>query len=362
MSLDTFGERQSGTVQQPCSPVIDGFSAAFGRFSPDRGPLHRLIFWVTHWTAFVLTVVASVRAYVSPAYSLSAFSMTAIALSSSFLVVAPFLVLRQHRFLCELLFHLAPRLIEPHRSEVERHHDWLEPYARFIALTPIVLVLWVYLASSNFFGDALGLGTLPQPFALLTVAVLVVGGLSAGLGVSAAVRSLVLCVIIARVPDEWEPFTETAGHNAESLARFATTSSRYFSIAGATLLPGVVAVSAGVSGGGFFALFAIAMLIGIVAAALLVVPAWAIHRGSTRDKAEFVRKLSDEIKPLADALMGDSRRANADAKQNYYRLRTLLEIRLQVVSQQSSPATIELLRRSPVTIVAPALAIYLRLI
>jgi hypothetical protein len=224
----------------------------------------------------------------------------------------------------------------------------------------MALALWVYLANPGFFGGDIGLGLPPQPIALLGAGVLTLGGLSAGLGVSSAVRSIVACVVLARVPDTWEPFTESASESAEALGVLANTSSSYFSIAGALLLPGVVAIAGAVGGAGFIALLAIAVLLGSIASATLVIPAWAIHRGSALDKADFVSRLSDEITPLADALMSSDGIQGLDVSVNYYRLRSLLEIRSQVVSQPSSPAAMRLLQRLPGSVIAPAIAIWLR--
>jgi hypothetical protein len=354
-------------VTVPQQPALTRFASrgraggAFGRCSPTRGRWHRMAFWCVQWSLYLLTIAAAIRAFVDPALELGAREALAIGTSASFIVLAPFLVLRHERRTCELLEKLVARLSAAHRDQVAAARDRVVAFTWLIVLVPIALVIWAYLAAPEYFANVLGLGALPDPLAVATVVVLSVGGLSAGFGVAAALGALVLCIAVARVPDEWEPFTESAGYNAEVLANFATASSRYFSLAGATLLPGVVAVSAGVRGDGFLALLAIALLIGGLASALLIIPAWAVHRGSTRDKATYVGQLSEEIRPLAEALMSEQRNEGADQQQNYYRLRALLEIRLQVVSQRASPASVDLLQRLPGSIVAPALAVLLRL-
>lgn len=340
---------------------LDGeFVAAFGPLSPHRSRFRRAAFWSVQWSAMVLTMLASARAYVMPEFGLSARSAVAIAFSSAFLVVAPFLVLRHERRARDLLERLGPDLSGPKFADAVATYRRCEPFIRGLVPIPIVLALWAYWSNSEFFGSQFGLGRPPEFFALIGAGVLSLGGLSAGTGVSSAIRSVVLCVVLARVPDDWEPFTESASANAELLATHANTSSSYFSISGALLLPGVVVIASDVGGAGLAAMLAIALLIGSIAAATLIVPAWAIHRGSALDKAEFVRRLSDQILPLAEEWMSADWNQEDDSGRSYYRLRSLLEIRQQVVSQPSSPAAMRLLQRVPGSVIAPVIAILLR--
>lgn len=187
---------------------------------------------------------------------------------------------------------------------------------------------------------------------VVAAAILVLGGFSAGHGLWAAVQTLRISVHVARrdIEADWSPFESVAAPTSEAVAKFAFTSAWLFAGAGAWLTPGLVSAAWNTDGTVSTLLVVIMAIIVAWVIALLTVPAWFLSKRGERHRDARIKDIAASIDQLAgNALNGPTPLGESD----YMRLRSLLEVRQQLLVQNASPASVGLVKRIPVAILAP---------
>lgn len=279
----------------------------------------------------------------------------AVLFSTGYLYLAPTSTLAYERTRDRMLPVMLARLEPGQRDEVDR---WLtRPRVRIsllaAGLLPIGLVLAAYVAAPSLFQEVLILGGPATSTTWAHLTWLLLGGAFAGVGVAASLEAIWITLVFTRFPEPWNPLRPATGSNREDLARLAHFAAMRFVLTGGWLLPGVIAIAVGLDGGGLGAVVAIASTVLVMAAALLIVPAGAIHRRSRADKRAHLHSLATRIESLQHRLESDS---GEDNQRDYYNLRSLLEIRSQLLDEPASPDSVDLVRQLPRTTVAPLLA------
>lgn len=230
--------------------------------------------------------------------------------------------------------------------DVCRFGGWRKPAIIAIPMVLIAIVPWnaESVASELQLGHGWGL--------VIAAAILALGGLSAGYGLWAAVQTLRISAHVARrdIETDWSPFDSVAAPTSEAVAKFAFTSAWLFALAGAFMTPGLMSAVLNTDGTVSALLILIMAIIGAWVIILMSVPAWQLSRRGRRHRDARVKDIATSIDHLAEgALHGSAPLAESD----YMRLRSLLEVRQQLLLQNASPASVGLVKRIPVAILAP---------
>ncbi|MDO8362665.1 MAG: hypothetical protein Q7V88_07200 [Actinomycetota bacterium] len=223
------------------------------------------------------------------------------------------------------------------------------PVSWVLVTIPVALVTAAFLAGGPFLTDEVGLA----PSGIehwLACGVLATGGLAAGYGVSAAVRTIVFARALARERGRFFPYAGVPSQMARSLADFSFSSAFIYGLGGSVLLPGLTAATSGTVGIARVVLVIAVVLIVGCTAGLLAVPAFFLARHHSDERDTYLGDLAAEIDELASRAAGRS----ADfTEAEYRRLRALLDLRSHVVQQSIGLPSVEMVKRIPLAVLVP---------
>ena len=279
----------------------------------------------------------------------------AVAVAASWLLLGPlFIVLweRQVATLGNRLLVTASFSGRAGEDELVRLGRRADRWRPVVIAVPLVLIAPAPWSASNL-ADRLHL----HGFVRLGVAelILCLGGVTAGFGLWAAVKTLVLTQAVAArdIDDGWNPLTGVAAPVSEALATFSFSSAVLFAAGGTTLLPGMLAGAFNSDGGASVLLVTIMAVIVAGVVSLLVLPAWFLSSRSRRHRDDYLQNIATAIERFTVGLV-DGR--STIGERDYLTLRSLLELRHHVVAEASSPASVDLVKRIPLALILPLLS------
>ncbi|MFZ4721130.1 MAG: hypothetical protein ACOYMR_17010 [Ilumatobacteraceae bacterium] len=178
--------------------------------------------------------------------------------------------------------------------------------------------------------------------------VLALGGVMAGYSLWAAAATIAVTRAVSQreISEEWTLLGGPTAPTSAVLERFCGRSALYFSFGAAVLSPGLLAGAANSHGSpSVLMVFVLVWMLG-VALALLVWPAAMLNARARRHRDESLAELGKAIEEITDDLIESETAIDAE---QYFKLRSLLELRQHLMEQPMSVASSDLLRRIPVT-------------
>jgi len=285
----------------------------------------------------------------------SGWRAVAVAFSSLWLLVGPLLVVRWEALLEQLadaLQSVRPQGDPEDESLLSRlaHPGRVVP--ALLVVVPIMLIAPTPWTESNL-AESLALTSTPRQ--LVASLVLILGGVTAGRGLWAGYRSIVIVRVVAQRPADpgRSPLSPGAGPTSSALSTFAFRSAFIFGLGGVFLLPGLRAGTLRSEFPRNTLLVSVMAVIGTTTVLMTVLPALDLASRGRRERDTYLAELSDEIKPLVNGISGDVESTDVNKP---LQMLSLLQLRQQVLAHHGSPDSVELLRRLPITVASPAVS------
>lgn len=316
---------------------------------PRLRPGSRFRYSVTHVGLYCVNVATFLLVEVWSLFVAdSNWRVSAVEVSAWFLVVTPVMLM----FWEARVDQLGRQLLEvPGYAERDLQIDIVDSIARvdrwrwLLVGLPIIMI-----APTPWFSPTLSEKMHLEHVAghVAAAAVLALGGVMAGYAVWAAASTIAVARSITRreIEQEWTLLGGPTAPTSALLEQFCSRSALYFSAGAAVLAPGLLAGVRNSNGRTSVLMISVLALMLAVALVLLIWPAKMLNSRARLHRDRYLAQLGVAIEEITGELFDSD--APIDAE-HYFKLRSLLEVRQHVLSQPVSVASIDLLRRIPVT-------------